>query len=248
MEYRQGMKKFDKSKVLAGYDFFINDKISIHNPKVGEVIEFGESEYFNVVHALCSIPSDFKSMLFDSGIDYEKISDFDLFIMITRGLKKEDTKLVFNDLDLSKFEVDVNSQNSKRILVDHENKVVLDEYIYISIMEYLRTLHGIKPKIEKAANEWTKKALIEDDRVRIKMRKEKDNEPFLYGLMLSAINTEEFKYNSETIKNITLFELFESISQIQHKKSAMALLQGSYSGMLDMSKVDKKKDLSWIKV
>lgn len=238
------MSKVDKSKMFLGFDYVINDKLTLRNPSIREVVEFGEDRYFSIVHTLASIPSDFKSRLWDSGIDYESISDFDLFIMLTRGMTPKDTKLVFGDLDLSKFKVENSTQNGNAILKNGD--IIIDEHIYIDIVSYLRGMHNITPKIERSSNSHVKHILIEEDRTNIKMRMAKEHEPFLYNLLVSMINTEEFKYNSKDVLDISIYEFLESVSQIQHKKHACSLVQGSYSGMVDMSKI-KKKDLSWIR-
>lgn len=65
-------------------------------------------------------------------------------------------------------------------------------------------------------------------------------------MVVSLVCTEECKYNSTTIQNIGIYELFETIQQINKKKNACALLQGSYSGMIDTSKIDKEA-FNWMK-
>ena len=39
----------------------------------------------------------------DMGLNYMKISDFELFIMLAQSLRPEATKLLLGDLDLTKF-------------------------------------------------------------------------------------------------------------------------------------------------
>ena len=239
--------RVDKGKVFAGSDYKINENIIIINPTVGQVIENGQSEYFNMIYTLTSIPSDFKSKLWDCGIDYSKTSDFELFAMLTRNMTREDTKIIFKDLDIQKFTWEQSKINGDWILINKELDIIIDQLVYLRIVEYIRTIFNIKPKIENAANEWTKKVLIEDDRMRIKMRKDNPQDSnMLYDLLISMVNTEEFKYNSKEVMDITLYEFLESVSQVQHKKQSCAMLQGGFSGMVDMSKMDKK-NLNWLK-
>lgn len=48
----------DELALYFGDPFVINDKISVLQPTVGQIAEYGERKYFSVVHTLTSIPSD----------------------------------------------------------------------------------------------------------------------------------------------------------------------------------------------
>ena len=147
----------DELQMYFGEPFHINDKITIYIPTIGDVVEFGERQYYGMIHTLTCIPSDMKSQLFDMGIDYETLSDFELFVMLTRNLTPENTRLVLGDLDLSKFGLYTNKDNNELVLYDPILDIAIDKLIYMKIVEYIRRVHNIKPKIEKAANKTTKK-------------------------------------------------------------------------------------------
>lgn len=80
--------ELDPLKLYFGEDYKIGN-ITISQPTLGALIEYGEREYYTMIHTLTSIPSDSKSLLWDAGIDYCKISDFEYFIYMTRGLSKD---------------------------------------------------------------------------------------------------------------------------------------------------------------
>ena len=88
---------------------------------------------------------------------------------MTRGLTIEQTSLLFYDLDFQSFEMFVDKDNGKHVMFN--NNFVLDELAYLKIVKCLRTLHSIKPKVEKAANKTTKKILIDLDRQKIEKQK-----------------------------------------------------------------------------
>lgn len=48
----------DELQLYFGDDYVINDKIRIHQPLIGELIDYGEQQYFSMVHTLTAIPSD----------------------------------------------------------------------------------------------------------------------------------------------------------------------------------------------
>lgn len=246
MDENSKLLNIDELKMYFSEPFYINDKITIYIPTIGDIVEFGERQYYGMIHTLTCIPSDMKSQLFDMGVDYENISDFELFAMLTRNLTPESTRLVLGDLDLSKFGLYTNSENNELVLYDEESDTTIDKLIYMKIVEYIRKVHNIKPKIEKAANKTTKRILIQLDRDRIKKAQ---NEPYksqLKTLISAMMRYPGFKYKSNELKQCGLYEFMDSVQGAQIYISSTALLQGSYSGMIDTSKINKK-EFNWMR-
>lgn len=240
------MFEYDELQMYFGEDYIINDKIKIHQPTIGEIVKFGEREYYSMVHTLTCIPSDMKSQLDDLGLNYMDVEDFDLFMMLTRSLTKEHTCILFGDLDFSKFEPCVNQINNEKCLYDNQNDIIIDKLIYLRIVSYLRKLHSIKPKIEKAANETTRKILIQLDRDRIRKSK---NEPYksqLVGLISGMMRYPGFKYKKNELKECGLYEFMDSVQGAQIYVSTTSLLSGIYSGMVDTKSINKK-EFNWLR-
>lgn len=236
----------DELKMYFDEPFYINDKIAIYMPTIGDIVEFGEKKYYGTVHTLTCIPSDMKSQLFDMGIDYETISDFELFIMLTRGLTKDETKLILGELDLSKFNVFTNSENGELVLYNEETDTVIDKLIYMKMVEYIRKVHNIKPKVEKAKNKTTKKILIQLDRDRIKRSQKEPYKSQLKELISAMMRYPGFKYKKSELKECGLYEFMDFVQGAQIYVSTTALLSGMYSGMVDTSKINKK-EFNWMR-
>ena len=88
----------DDLKIYRGNDIRITDKIIVTQPTIDQIIEFGESRYFNTIHCLTGVGADFKWQLWDYfGTDYTTIDDYDLFkkiIWYTLSSKKH----IYNEL------------------------------------------------------------------------------------------------------------------------------------------------------
>lgn len=236
----------DPLSLYFGYDYVINEKIKIHQPTIGEIVEFGEDKYFSITQSLTAIPSDMKSVLWDAGIDYEEVSDFELFIMLSKALTKEDTYLLLGDIDLSKFEVYQKTDNEELVLYDSDNEITIDRHIYLLMCEHIRKMHGYKKKIEKSANEFTKKILIQEDRDNREINKSKNFKSILRPLISSMINSDGFKYNLQQLKDVGLCEFMDSVQRVSVIKHTESLMQGIYSGNIDQSKL-KKSELNWMR-
>lgn len=234
----------DELQLYFGDDYVINEYIKIRQPRIGEVVEYGEAQYFSMVHTLTAISSDMKSQLWDMGLDWCEVEDFDLFMMLAQTLTPDRTSILFGDFDFSKLRPFKNKQNGDIVLFNPETEQVIDKMIYLRIMSYLRKLHNITPKVEKAANKMTKKVLIEEDRQKILNSKNKPFKSYLLP-MISAIKVKQ-GYTKDYVRNMGLYEFFDDISRVSVVDHANHLLNGAYCGMADLSKVPKK-EFNWMR-
>ena len=234
---------FDILDLFCGGDIAVNQNIVIRQPEIGEIRKFGEKKYFETIRSLCLIPSDIKAELDQMGYSYMDISDFELFYLITRDLHKDASRLILGDMDLANMELDIRPETNDMIMVDRENGVVIDRILYTKLVTILRRIHGLPYSPEYATNKYTLRALIQEAKTKLERAKAnpKPYHSYLGTMVISLCCTEEFKYNSKTVQNIGSCELVMSYQQIMKKKNALALLQGSYSGMIDVSKIPKSK-------
>lgn len=236
----------DELQMYFGEPFKINDKITIYQPSIGDVVAFGERQYYSMIHTLTCIPSDMKSQLDDMGINYMEISDFELFVMLSRGLTSDVTRLVLGNLDLSKFGLYTNAENGELVLYDQEHDITIDRLIYMKMVECLRKMHSIKPKIEKAANETTRKILIQLDRDRIQKSQKEPYKSQLKELISAMMRYPGFKYKKNELKECGLYEFMDTVQGAQIYVSTTSLLANMYSGFVDTSKINKK-EFNWMR-
>ena len=233
------MKQLDMLRLYFGDDYVVNDKIKIRQPTIGEIVEYGEQEYFSMAHLISSISSDFKPELTDMGLDYEKITDIEMFYISTRNMAVDKTRILFGELDFTKLKM-FEQPNETLLLYDAESEVRIDFHIHAMMMQYVTRLHGIKKKPEFAANQGTKDFLIDIDRQKKARQSKKPFESILLPLISAMVNSAGFKYNKNEARNMKMFEFFDSVQRIGVIQSSQALLQGGYSGMADLSSVPKE--------
>ena len=237
-------------RIYFGDDLRINDYITLHHPKLDDVISMGENEYFSTVYTLSAIPSDMKCQLWDMGICWEDISDFEFFSMISRSLPIEKTKVFFGNLDFQKFQLGMNKNTEELVMyqIDDEKEevIILDNFAYLNIVEAIRKIHGIKPKVEHAASKIVRDILLAEDRKKLQKLKDTPHESQLLPLVSSLINCSEFKYGLNEVRSMPMYAFMDSVMRVQVIKSTTALLNGCYSGMIDTSKINKK-ELNWMR-
>ena len=232
----------DELLLYFGDDYVINDKIKIHQPLVGEIVNC-ERDYFSMVHTLTAIPSDLKSQLWDMGADWCQVDDFELFRMLAPTLPQDKTSILFGEIDFSKMG-QYKHKNGDIVLADKESGIIIDQFIYTRMMNYLRKLHNITPKVEKTKSKTVKKWLIEEDRKKIELAKNKPFKSYLLPL-ISSVKVKQ-GYTKEYVRNMGMYELFDDIARLQIIHNADHLLSAAYAGTIDMKKIDKK-ELNWMK-
>lgn len=244
-------RSFDDLKLYRGNEHIINKYISIRQPTIGEICDYGEAKYFNMVRALCSVGADLKWQLDDVGIDYTTIDDFALFsTFLIKAFDTKYTSIIFGDiLDFSKMTLKVDESLQDMVLVQSLNNgeyIKIDRYVYTVIVGALRKIHRLKRNDEIPGNEATRKVLIEDAREEAKENANKPISSFLFPLVSTMVNSEGFKRDDVTVFDMKIYPFMDSVSRIVKIKNADLKLYSGYSGFgIDLKKVDKE-ELNWI--
>jgi hypothetical protein len=240
----ENLLEVDELSLYFGDPYVVNEYITITIPKIGELVRYGERQYYSIVQTITAIPSEMKSQLWDmpQRIDWTQITNFELFMMLAPTLPKDKTSIIFGDLDFQAMSPFENKQNGTIVLYNPKTGAVIDELAYGKIHSYLCSAHNLTKKVEKAANEFTKKFMIEEDRQKIKYNQKQPYKSFLRPL-ISAVKC-RMGYTLDYIKNMGLYEFMDDLSRLQIIVHSDALLNGSYSGMIDTKKIPKK-DFDW---
>lgn len=222
----------------------VNDKINIYVPTVGEIIEC-EDDYYSLVSILTAMPIDFMVQLDDLGIDFTSINEYDLLLILFPELKSKDTSMIFGDLDLSGFELMVNQQNNNIVLRDELNDITIDRSVYSMISNTLRKIHSLERDRRKPANEEAKKFMLERARKKLRRNKNKYHDSQLESFIISLVNAEQFKYDFEGTRELSIYQFNVSVRQIIKKTDYEHLMFGVYSGSISAKDV-KNDELIWL--
>lgn len=255
----QNLLDFDELKLYFGDDYWVTDKIKILQPTLGDIIEFGDAKFYSIVNIICGNPTMFRLQLWRAGIDWNEISDFDLFSIMIKNLTPNDTKLLFGNLNLSWFErfhdnkkdcdilINIPRDDDGNMLnVEYDDAIIIDEVVYIKIVEYIRYMFNVHPKVEKAKGKVTKQAIIDEEEMNLQAEQAKNKDrkiqkSFLLPLISAALNHPGFKYKKNELREVGIVEFMDSIQRLQIYESTRALLSGTYSGFCDTSKIDKNE-------
>lgn len=242
------METIDSSILYFGNDIDMGGGIKIRQPKLSQILfDMGEQGYLSTVNAWTSIPSDAKSMLDENGIDYAQISDFEYFMMLSRGLNAQLSEQIVSGFNPAKAVPKRNTQNDEIVLFDEENKTVIDRFVHGNIMNVLCQMHGYVKERETAGNKAAREFFIEEDKALRKRRKEEGPKSTLQPLVSALIAKAGLHGQMEKILNMTFFQLRDAIRRYEAIDLSYQIGQGIYVGMLDTKKINKEY-LNWTRV
>ena len=238
---------FDRLQMFFGEDYKVAEGIVISQPTIGEIMAFGEDKFNQVLNPFVVNPTSLRVALWQQGKDWTEMSDYELFyqLILQLQLTPNETYMIFKDLDFSKFNL-YKRQNEidgeiveDIVLLNHEQKVLIDEEIYSHMSSYLRTMFNIFPKVEKAKGKTTKQWMIEGDIMNAKSQTERKSN--LLSMISFCLNHPGFKYKKSELKDLGVVEFYDSVQRLLIYESTSSLMKGIYSGFVDTSSIDKKE-------
>lgn len=229
---------YDELKhIIGGDDYEVSNGIIIRNPLIKEIKEFGQFNYLGLIQYITMRAYDNAVELWDNGINYQEVPDFVMFVNNMRNASPELTRIMFGDLDFTKFEVGVNEQNGELIFTNSE--FVIDEAIYREMMKFVRGIHYLDEKVEyDMANMTGIKFLIERMRRKQRRNAKKEPQPFLSNLISSMVCRADFPYDFNTIMDLHISQLYNGFYRTNKSDTAKYLTQAIYAGTVS------KKDIA----
>lgn len=237
---------------------YVNDKITVHIPTLKEiqgdsVVSNGndedENKYWELVNLFVATSTDMMVQLDDAGKDFTTVTDYSIFLSLfnstDKSLLREKSWLLFDNINLADFEVSINRGNNQIVLYDPTHEVVIDELLYMRLSTIFCTINNIKKNHRKMGNETARKYVIERERLKQKRRRSRHNDQIgsrFDKQIIALVNNQNFKYNYETVKELTVYNFLMSFKQIAHKYNVDNLNIGVFTGNIKFGDVKNKLD------
>lgn len=224
----------------------INDKSKIHVriPSVGEILK-REDEYYALVSLFTAMPIDYMVQLYDAGIDFTTIDEWQMFLMFFGAVRQKDMSMIFDGFDFSKLQFAVNEANQDITLLDPDSDIRIDRAIHAQIASTLRKIHGLEKNNKRPANDDAKEYMIERARKKMNRHKNRVEDSRLESLIIAMVNTEQFKYDFEGTLELSIFQFNESVRQVVRKVDYDNRMYGVYAGTISVKDLNPD-DLSWL--
>ena len=254
MRAKYPILEFDRLKMYFGDPYVItcrHGSITLPFLTIGDLVEVGENHFFPALNVIVANTTSYRSFLWDFGLDWNEVSDFELFCMIYKNIEPDVSRLLFGSLDFSLFEIkalNVDESTKKLVLASEAQNVEIDEDAYQQFHQYYQVLFNMKPEDELTHDNRLKKWWIDkDQREQARKAKKKDKRKYSLQPMVSAlVNHPGFKYKLSELKQVGIAEFYDSVKRLQIYEQSTALLKGMYSGMISSKDIDPEQ-YNWMK-
>lgn len=249
--------------LIGRKQYQINEDIVINIPTLRQIrADTGDTElhFWQEARMFMITPDSMCSELEDMGIDFEQLSNYDLFLflfVLQKNDKQGQRSLLFNNINFWGLEyksvlADVNDivdradkyipSKYRNILVDKTGKEIFNEYTYTVVSEVICEILGQEmPKPKKFGNAFAKKKWVERDRKKKSHRKNTKEEMSVFdGIILRLVCNANFPYNFETIQDVTVYDIIQSLKQIEKDIQVNELMDSRLVGN-DLTKLPKEQ-------
>ena len=142
---------FNPLQLYFGDDYVVNDKITIHQPSIQDYITYGEENIQSVIYPFISNTTKCRLQLWNNGIDWNDITNQQLFSILIKSIDLEYSKLMFGDIDFHGFSFFTEEKDGKEsvILYNPIQDIKIDEptrikmCIYSIYVSYISARRGI---------------------------------------------------------------------------------------------------------
>lgn len=235
----------DEIRLLTGQPFDIGVGITLYQPKISDIAQFGESEYLSLVSALTSEPFDMPYYLDQMGIDFEEIKPFELFCILVSGIPQSTSKLLFGDLDFTKFKVVIRGDE---LIMINQQGVIIDSMTRERIADNVRRMHCLPKNIlTSCENKFTHDLMIRQQKKEIdraQRKKELFGDNSHYASLISSLACEWHDYDK--VFSLRVGQFFDAILRMGYKQNANNLYRGLYAGTVSIKNIHKS-DLDWMR-
>jgi hypothetical protein len=230
----------NKLQLLNGCGLKTSNGIIINHPKIGDIDKFGEYDYSNFVQLFCASPRDMMVVLFDSGIKFNDISQFQLFRILFNSYYESISK-IFEYFTGLKNPI----QSEESIMFsDGEQMVIIDEKIYDEISNYLKLVTGFENKKNVTfIDDYAMEMFVEAEKEDIEFASQNEKSASMDDLIAALVL--ETSYTFETIFGLYMYQFNKLIRKMIKKTDYNNLMIGVYTGNIDMKKISKDK-LNWL--
>lgn len=173
------MAEINYLKIYFGDPYEVTDKIIFRQPYIQDIIDFGESDFWAMVYMFIGNTTYYKLWLWENKVDWNKLSDYELFCQLVKGLPVEKTSILFGDVDFTGFDMfvvpnpepepepELNEDGTpKKLNIVQKNKLKMREF------ERTVTFYNPEQDIELSAKKYHELVTVMRETLRIDLKTE----------------------------------------------------------------------------
>ena len=239
-------------ELCCGTDIKVSDDITIIQPTVRDIANIGEKKYFTFCQNITAHHLDDNIIVFltNLGIDFNSITDWELFVNLSFTFEQDVANLIFRDLNFTTMQPFNNKDGE--LCLSNKDGVIITEEIYKSLVGYVRKLNNIPaPQYTKILDNPAQRQMAIDAakrNIQTAIRREQfyPTRSILLPIISSVVVYCHWTFDE--VLDMKLFRFWEVVKRVQALDSANHLFTGLYSGCVSFKENPSlKKDLDWMR-
>lgn len=219
--------------------YTLSNGLVLHIPTLKELrgkCDEDEVRNFNIVTPFISTPTDLMVELFEQGIDFQIFDDdYIFFATIIERYSGIDYGLVFENVGVCNWNVVVDGENI--YVFDEDNNIIITKEIYMELSEVIRKIYYRERTHREFCNQRALKMAVKIAKKEYEQAMRDKNSSEFDNMILLLVNNSNFKYDFESVSNLTIYDFLSSFKQIQKSDYVDKITLGGYSGGIDLSKI-----------
>jgi len=205
-----------------------------------DIDQFGEREYSDFVQLFCASPRDMIIALFDTGIKFSEVSQFELFGMLLNTYYPAIFSIFEYMTGLTEPRI-----TKDAVLFFKDGVVVqITEGVYSEISDYLKMVTNYENKESVSfIDDYAMEMFIEAEKEDIEFANESKTNTTMDDLISALVL--ETSYTFDTVFSMYLYQFNKLIRKMIKKTDYNNLMVGIYTGNIDSKKIGKDK-LDWL--
>lgn len=242
------MSDVNKLALLSGEGYETSNGIRVCHPRLQDLKELGEAKYMSFVSLFCNKPHELMVQLWDCGIDYESLQDFELFMLLYNSSKEIYMELFERFMGLKQVSAGILRATGENVLYglnrDTDDLFIVDDKIHLEIAGFMRLVHCFKNKEKpRFKSKATKELYIELQREELEDSKNRDNG--LSSLISALVWGNSSGINYSNVWDLYLYQFYDGINRICRIKEYDQVMSGIYHGTLELKKIDLN-NINWL--
>jgi len=251
---------FDSTFLLSGRNYTLDEHITLKHPKLIDIFNLGENcdrLYASMVNIVASNPFENKAMLWNIGIDYEKVDEFQVFCNMFHYTCEACKDTSINNLYALALSFFIGKEDSFFCLTENDGEfllydvnhpeIVIDKNKFSIINSFYRTLNFMSnEEPPKFSSEAFKREFIEDEIEEMKFKSNDNNDKYMLNNIISAVVFGgEGSVSFSNMENLSIYQLYNAYMKLRKKAEYNTLMSAYYEGNIKLSSSEKDQLCWW---
>mgnify|MGYP003290043721 CR=1 FL=1 len=225
--------------LIGRKNYTLSNGLVLHIPTLKELRgERDEDEIrnFNLITPFISTPTDLMVELYEQGIDFQVFTDdYVFFATMIEQYSGLNYGLVFENVGVCNWRAVSDGENI--FVYDEDNEIIITREIYFELSEVLRKMYYRERTHREFCNERALRMAVKIAKKEYEKAMRDRNSSEFDNMILLLVNNGNFKYDFESVSNLTIYDFLSSFRQIQKSDYVDKLTLGGYSGGIDLTKI-----------